>query len=311
LAEILPPRPKARVRAVPIFAKLDKMQLHRIVSASVSTTYRAGDTVVTQGDMGDAMYIIERGRCDVIVNGTVVHKLSDGDSFGELSLLSDEARSASIVATGEVLCMVLTAPLVGPILEQCWGSKGELERRERILRRVPIFGPLARGELRRLATQLERVHFPDGGFEIVTEGDVGRDMYVVAEGNCEAFTEEHGRVKEYCAGEFFGELGVVGGSTAVRQATVRTVVSKVSNKTTVECLRLMQKDVARILSGDVGSIRDAMSNSVDEYRKAENLKVSDVVAKPLRRFWSVIIAESDLLRRQRGEAAEGHVTREG
>jgi CRP-like cAMP-binding protein len=194
-------RPKARVRAVPIFSKLDKMQLHRIVSAAVSATFRGGDTIVSQGDMGDTMYIIERGRCDVLVGDTVVHKYSDGDSFGELSLLSDEARSASVVATsGEVVCMVLPASTIRPILEECWG-KGELDRRERTLRRVPIFGPLARGELRRLSTQLERVEFPDTGFAIISEGEAGEDMYVISQGNCEAFTNEHGRVKEYGPGE--------------------------------------------------------------------------------------------------------------
>jgi hypothetical protein len=70
------------------------------------------------------------------------------------------------------------------------------------------------------------------------------------------------------AGDFFGELGVMGGSTALRKATVRTVPATVGKKKAVECLRLVKKDVARILMGEIGSIRDAMSNSVDEYRRA-------------------------------------------
>jgi CRP-like cAMP-binding protein/Ca2+-binding EF-hand superfamily protein len=307
-------RPKVKIRAVPIFAKLDNVQLHRITASVVDTKFRAGNTIVQQGEMGDSMYIIDRGRCDVLVNNVVVHTMSDGDSFGELSMLSDEARSASIVAASEeVTCMMLSAALTRPFLEQCWG-KGELDKREQTLRRVPMFSSLARGELRRLATQLERVQFPDTNVAIIAEGEVGKDMFVISKGNCEAFTVEHGRVKEYGPGDFFGELGVVGGSTALRKATVRTVPSKVGDRTTVDCLRLAQNDVERIMARDSSSVRDAINNSLEAYRKAESLKVSEVVAAPLRKFWDLMVIESALLSRISGGTeggTEGQVTREG
>eukprot|EP01043_Picozoa_sp_COSAG02_P038837 COSAG02_NODE_3025_length_7518_cov_30.632565_1_plen_947_part_00 len=304
-------RPKAKVRAVPIFAKLNNVQLHRITASGVDTKFRAGDTIVQQGELGDSMYIIDHGRCDVLVNDVVVHTMSDGDSFGELSMLSDEPRSASIVASSvEVTCMMLSAALTRPLLEQWWG-KGELNKRECTLRRVPMFAKLARGELRRLATQLEKVQFPDTNVAIVSEGEDGKDMFVISKGNCEAFTAEHGRVKEYGPGDFFGELGVVEGSSALRKATVRTVPSKVGDKTTVECLRLAQTDVERILTRDSSSVRDAINNSLAAYRSAESLKVSQVVATSLRRFWDLMVVESAFLSRVGASPASGQVTREG
>ena len=206
--------------------------------------------------------------------------------------------------------MMLSAALTRPLLEQWWG-KGELNKREQTLRRVPMFSSLARGELRRLATQLEKVQFPDANVAIISEGEVGKDMFVISKGNCEAFTAEHGRVKEYGPGDFFGELGVVGGSTVPRQATVRTVPSKVGGRTTVECLRLAQNDVERILT-DISLVRDG-NNPLEAYRKAESLKVSQVVAGSLRKFWDLMVTESAILSRSGYSRSQSHgqVTREG
>jgi signal-transduction protein with cAMP-binding, CBS, and nucleotidyltransferase domain len=176
-----PPGPKERIKAVPIFDKLNSMQLHRLASTAASKTFLDGEAIVQQGGAGDAMYIIEHGRGAASVEGVgVVQNYLPGDFFGELALLTGEARSASVHATGECICLVLHAAAVAPILDASWGQ-GELRRREELLQRVPIFEMLSQGELRRLATQLERVSFADNGVQIIGEGEIGEAMYVLRE----------------------------------------------------------------------------------------------------------------------------------
>merc|ERR1719456_1079279 len=64
--------------------------------------YNAGETITEEGGFGDNLYIIERGECEVIkeVNGQqkIVDRLTGGDSFGQLALLYDMPRSATVKA---------------------------------------------------------------------------------------------------------------------------------------------------------------------------------------------------------------------
>ncbi len=172
-----PPGPKERIKAVPIFDKLNSMQLHRLASAAASKTFRDGETIVQQGGVGDAMFIIQHGRAAASVDGVGVVDYLPGDFFGELALLTGQSRSASVHAVGDCDCLVLHAAAVAPILDASWGGKGELQRREEQLQRLPMFEMLSQGELRRLATQLERVSFADNGAQIIVEGEIGEAMY--------------------------------------------------------------------------------------------------------------------------------------
>ena len=129
--------------------------------------------------------------------------------------------------------------------------------------------------------------------------------FVIEDGGCEAVTEEYGRVKEYGPGDFFGELAVLHDSP--RKATIRTVLGADN----VVCMRLLQKDVAKFLSSK--RCEEALEKVAAGYKHAEKLKMSDVVAAPLRLFWSMMVADSaDLARTQSLGAAlkEGEVTRE-
>ena len=119
---------------MPIFGKLGSMQLHRLSQAAASKSFPDGEAIVQQGGPGDAMYIIEHGRCSASVEGVgTVQSYFPGDFFGELALLTRGPRAASVHAVGECVCLVLHAAAVGPILEASWGGQVELLRREELL----------------------------------------------------------------------------------------------------------------------------------------------------------------------------------
>lgn len=99
------------LKSVLLFSNLNKRQLAQV--AKVAYTYplpiAAGKELVRQGDPGRELLILLRGSARVIRNGRTVRKLVKGDHFGEISLIDQRPRSASVVAESEVEIMGLSS----------------------------------------------------------------------------------------------------------------------------------------------------------------------------------------------------------
>jgi CRP-like cAMP-binding protein len=83
---------------IPIFAPLSDAALDRLATSLRMVSVPAGTTVFEQGDDGDAFYAIEEGTADVLIDGSVVRTLSAGGYFGEIALLRNVPRTATILA---------------------------------------------------------------------------------------------------------------------------------------------------------------------------------------------------------------------
>jgi len=98
---------------VPLFKELKSRQLESLAQTMVSHKYEAGQDIVTQGESGVGLFVIAIGEAEVIhvrTDGTkaVVNVLGETDYFGELALLTEGPRTASVVATKATECLVLT-----------------------------------------------------------------------------------------------------------------------------------------------------------------------------------------------------------
>jgi CRP-like cAMP-binding protein len=92
----------ALLRAIPIFAPLPAPAVERVFANLTPVTASAGDLVIREGDAGDRFYVIRDGAADVSANGKEVGHLSTGESFGEIALLRDVPRTATVTAKTEV-----------------------------------------------------------------------------------------------------------------------------------------------------------------------------------------------------------------
>lgn len=105
---------------VPLLAALSPAEHARIAEALVPIAYTAGDTIIRQGDLGQEFFIIAEGQTEVLIAGKPVNSLGPGDFFGELALLTNEPRSATVMARTPVQCLVLSRAdfnrLMGPLL---------------------------------------------------------------------------------------------------------------------------------------------------------------------------------------------------
>lgn len=97
----------------PLFQSLGSRKLQGLAKRFVDRTYEAGEQIVTQGKGGEGFFIITSGKAEAIREGpdgekTTVNTFGPNDFFGELALLDDGPRTASVIATEPTECLVLT-----------------------------------------------------------------------------------------------------------------------------------------------------------------------------------------------------------
>ena len=102
---MLAPSGLALVRGVPMLAALPPPVQERLAHVLVPVTVPAGEIVVREGETGDRFWIIEEGQALVSIDGQPVRQLGPGDSFGEIALLRDVPRTATVQAGDEDLVL--------------------------------------------------------------------------------------------------------------------------------------------------------------------------------------------------------------
>jgi cyclic nucleotide-binding protein/MFS transporter len=97
-----------RIRTDPLFAPLSMAIIEQLSEQLVPSAFAPGDRLIHEGDRGDRYYMIERGRVEVSQGGRPVREQGPGDSFGEIALLRDVPRTASVRALEPVETLSLS-----------------------------------------------------------------------------------------------------------------------------------------------------------------------------------------------------------
>ena len=105
------------LQRVPIFSDLDRKELERIAASMKERTFSAGETVTAEGSSGVGFFVIESGNAKVTVGGEDRRRLGPGDYFGEVALLNESARTATITAESDLKCYGLTSWEFRPLVE--------------------------------------------------------------------------------------------------------------------------------------------------------------------------------------------------
>ena len=102
------------LRKIPLFANIESAKLKLMCFASERITFKEGQSLCQQGDIGDSAYIIIEGTADVIVTNEgplVVAQLGKNDIVGEIAILVDIPRTATVTATSELTALKITKDL--------------------------------------------------------------------------------------------------------------------------------------------------------------------------------------------------------
>ncbi|NSW51036.1 MAG: cyclic nucleotide-binding domain-containing protein [Anaerolineae bacterium] len=111
------------LKIVPLLKGLTDKQLERLAHRVVERSYKAGEVIVKQGTGGEGFFIVTTGKAEAIHERsdgekTVVNVFKPTDFFGELALLSEGMRTATVVAVEDCECLVLTRWEFRAVLEE-------------------------------------------------------------------------------------------------------------------------------------------------------------------------------------------------
>lgn len=242
-----------------MFSSLEDNEKDVIVKAMEERKFSPNEPVINQGDDGNELFLVEFGKLDcskVFVQSEPAKFLKHygpGDAFGELSLLYNTPRAASIIAVTEVVCWVLDRDCFNHIVKDA--AMRRREKYEEILCNVELLSSIENYEKIQIADALKSVSFQSEEY-VIRQGDWGDVFYMVEEGNAVALKSFNDNVeqevKKYQPGDYFGELSLIKGQA--RAASVKAIGP-------LKCVTLDRKAFKRML----GPIEDIMKRKALDY----------------------------------------------
>ena len=239
-----------------LFLNLEPDLLSQIISQMYKKEITAGTNAIVQGDHGDDLYVVESGRFEIFVNKKKVAEREKGSLFGELALMYNSPRAATVTATSSSVVWVLDRFTFRRIVTNNNEKKFELYLK--FLKKVELLTPLAEYERRKVAEALDEVMYSPGS-TIFKQGDDGDAMYIVYGGEVKICKKEEGEdemkeVMRCVSGEYFGERALL---LANKRAASAIAV------TNVQLLRLDKFAFTSLL----GPLEDIMKKKVESYNE--------------------------------------------
>jgi CRP-like cAMP-binding protein len=105
------------LQRVPLFADLSKPEIQQIALLFKERRFAEGETVVQEGSGGAAFFVIESGEAALFIGGKQHTTLKADDYFGEIALIDEGPRMATITATSELVCYGVTFWDFRPLVE--------------------------------------------------------------------------------------------------------------------------------------------------------------------------------------------------
>lgn len=252
---------------------LDAGPIGIVTKAMFEAKFVPGQPIMTQGEDGDNFYIIDDGTCDIYVKGTGAitpdteegpqeHEQYGGrvqictvaDSFGELALMYNAPRAATVVARTEMTLWALDRTTFRSMVMGQAISKRS--KHSKFLEGVKLLSTLTQSERETVIDHMEEEVFEEGD-EIITQGDTGSKFYIVTDGDVVITQTPEGddepkEVGRVGFGAYFGEVALLTNQT--RLATC-TATSKVA------CVTLERKVFTRVM----GNLRDLLRRDMALY----------------------------------------------
>ncbi|KAJ3262878.1 hypothetical protein HDU77_011669 [Chytriomyces hyalinus] len=231
----------------------DDLFIGRIAQALTTCYYVPGDVIFTQGEMANEMYFIMSGCVHVIVEEKRVATFKDGAFFGEISLMGNIPRTATVQAATATMLYKLTRDAFTAILREfddvkqkidaIYADRMEKIRREEEARKLKLLKGVSTsahflnrnendGLDEEFQSRLSKLFKPiliKQGQVIFTRGEIGKEMYFISQGTVEVLIGPGNR-NELSAGSFFGEIALI--DNLPRSATVIAKTSCVLYKLT-------------------------------------------------------------------------------
>ena len=246
-----------------MFAALEPNDLNIVVNAMEEVTFNRNDTVIEQNADGDELFVVGEGKLHWYrtekKETNLIRTYGPGDYFGELALLYNAPRAATIKAwKNNVVLYSLDRATFNHIVKDA--AVKRREKYEDILKRVKVLDSLDSTERHKLIDSITEVKFKEGDY-IIKQGELGNKFYFIMEGQAKAEktikSGEIVKVKDYEEGDYFGEVSLL-----KDQPRAASVISK----TELSALYLDRQMFNRIL----GPLKDILKRNMETYIHFDN-----------------------------------------
>ena len=222
-----------KVPPIPLFSLLGPETFMDVIRLVQLRRVEDGTFIIREGELGESFFVIARGNVrvtqhDVLGKERELAVLGDGSVFGEMALISNSPRTATVVAAGSVDLLEFSRDALTAASEQIIDIATALDRftRDRLVQNIlatnPLFRPFDRSQRLELLRRFS-AHEVTPGTMIVREGQEGKGLYLILTGEVDV-TKVDGNEKVLLAtlkaGECFGEISLV-----KRSPTTATVIS--------------------------------------------------------------------------------------
>jgi len=245
-----------------LFSGLESAERDVIVDAMQEMKFDEGAVLIKQGDVGDYFYVLEAGHCDITVAG--IGKVMDcdsGTSFGELALMYNAPRAATVTATEPCITWAVDQITFKKTIMSTTMRKRE--RHNAFISAVPILSTLNEYERMTIADALTQVEVADE-VEIITEGEEGDRFFIIEDGEVKCTKDGVDREvsRRLTTGDYFGERALL--TNEKRAATVTSVTPCV--------LQALDRATFRRL---LGPLEEIMRSNMEVYNQYKD-SVPDV-----------------------------------
>ncbi|KAH8413029.1 hypothetical protein KR009_007502 [Drosophila setifemur] len=203
---------KAAILDNDFMKNLDLTQIREIVDCMYPVKYPAKNLIIKEGDVGSIVYVMEDGRVEVSREGKYLSTLSGAKVLGELAILYNCQRTATITAITECNLWAIERQCFQTIMMRT-GLIRQAEYTD-FLKSVPIFKDLADDTLIKISDVLEETHYQRGDY-IVRQGARGDTFFIISKGKVRVTikqqdTQEEKFIRMLGKGDFFGEKALQG-----------------------------------------------------------------------------------------------------
>jgi cGMP-dependent protein kinase len=236
-----------------IFKNLRENYITVIIHHMRLFTMKPAEVVFMQGSAASNFYVVCKGRLEVLINSKRIKTLNPGDSFGEMALLHNTPRTATVQTMTSCNLWVLDRKTFRSTLELL--EQANYEENKAFIESIPVFEVLTKGQKDTLVHSLTNHNFVPGSV-IVNEGDPGDLLYIIKQGIV-LVTKNNQEVRRMGKGFYFGEQALLYASP--RTATVTAVDH-------VKCVAISGGELTELLGNKLQDIiyRNSITISVEK-----------------------------------------------